>query len=86
MCAYHLGCLQAEEHLYYRSGQLVKLLRKWRGTTATIAGRFEELVIELYTRDYLELKVGCWKEFCGFKASCSRVGFPFVTCCWKVRH
>lgn len=49
---------QAEEPLYMRSGQLVKLLRSWQGTAPTIAGRFEELMVELYERLYVEYEVG----------------------------
>lgn len=41
-----------------RSGQLVKLLRSWQGTAPTIAGRFEELMVELYERLYVEYEVG----------------------------
>lgn len=48
---------QAEEALYYKSGQLVKLLVEWQGKAPTLAGRFEELMIELYERNYLELEV-----------------------------
>lgn len=49
--------VQAEEALYYKSGQLVRFLRSWQGSTPTIAGRYEELLIDLYERKYLELQV-----------------------------
>jgi hypothetical protein len=49
--------LQAEEDLYYKSGQLVKFLRQWQGSSASLPGRFEELVIEMYERGYLGMKV-----------------------------
>lgn len=52
-----LLALQAEEALYYKSGQLVSFLREWQGTAPTIAGRYEELLVELYERQYLELMV-----------------------------
>jgi hypothetical protein len=48
---------QAEEDLYYKAGQLVKFLRDWQGTADSLAGRFEELVIELYERQYLQVHV-----------------------------
>jgi hypothetical protein len=49
--------VQAEEPLYYKSGKLVDFLRAWQGTAPTLFGRFEELVIELYERTYVELEV-----------------------------
>jgi hypothetical protein len=52
-----LPLLQAAEDLYYKSGQLVKLLRQWAGTAGSLPGRFEELVIEMYERGYLGLQV-----------------------------
>lgn len=53
-------CPQAEEHLYYRSSQLVSFLREWKGTAPTVAGRYEELMIQLYEREYVGLKVSHW--------------------------
>lgn len=54
----HICCgTQAEEDLYYKSGKLVDFLKGWQGTASTIAGRMEELVIDLYERNYLEIQV-----------------------------
>eukprot|EP00775_Hariotina_reticulata_P006191 gene6191-6427_t len=51
-----LADMQAEEPLYYKSLALVQRLRAWRGNSPDIAGRFEELVIDLYERQYIELE------------------------------
>lgn len=49
--------VQAEEPLYYKAGQLVDFLQAWQGTSPTLFGRFEELVIELYERKFVDLEV-----------------------------
>lgn len=49
-----LPVLVLQEPLYHRAGALVQHLINWRGTSATIAGRFEELIIDLYERGYVE--------------------------------
>jgi hypothetical protein len=49
--------LQAQKDLYYKSGQLVKFLWQWQGSTASLPGRMEELVIKMYERGYLGVKV-----------------------------
>ncbi|WIA44393.1 hypothetical protein OEZ86_007162 [Tetradesmus obliquus] len=52
----YLADMQAEEDLYYKSGQLVTFLRQWAGSASTLPGRAEELMIELYERGYLGLQ------------------------------
>jgi hypothetical protein len=39
--------------LYFKSGQLVKFLQTWRGSSDSLAGRYEELMVQLYERDYV---------------------------------
>ena len=48
--------LQAEEDLYYKSGQLVRFLTEWKGCAPHLPGRVEELIIELYERQYVEVE------------------------------
>jgi hypothetical protein len=63
LCA-ALALVQAEEPLYLKSGQLVNFLRSWQGSAPTLLGRFEELVIQLYERMYVELEVRVATIFC----------------------
>ena len=51
----NLADLNAEEHLYMRSVQLVELLGEWKGKGSTIVERMEELYIVLYEHEYIEL-------------------------------
>jgi hypothetical protein len=48
-----LPCPQAELDLYFKSGQLVRFLQAWRGTSHSLAGRYEELMVQLYERGYV---------------------------------
>jgi hypothetical protein len=48
---------QAEADLYAKSSQLVQFLHSWKGSAPNIPGRFEELMIELYERSYVEVQV-----------------------------
>jgi hypothetical protein len=48
-----LQCLQAELDLYFKSGQLVKFLQAWKGTSDSLTGRYEELMVEMYERGYI---------------------------------
>jgi hypothetical protein len=50
-----LADMQAEGDLYLKSLALVERLREWRGSAPTIAGRYEELTIDLYERGYLQV-------------------------------
>lgn len=51
------GVSQAEADLYSKSSQLVHFLGQWKSGQSTIAGRYEELMIELYERAYIEEQV-----------------------------
>lgn len=51
-----LGDMKAEEDLYYKSLALVERLLEWKGTTNTLPGRYEELIIDMYERGYIGSK------------------------------
>jgi len=51
----HLSDSQAEE-LYNKSLALSNYLREWQGSSPTLEGRFEELIIGLYEREFLEVE------------------------------
>jgi len=59
LCVFLL--FQAEQDLYYKSGQLVSFLHGWRGRSASLAGRYEELMVELFERGYIEEQVRAHK-------------------------
>ena len=40
----------------------MQFLRSWRGTAPGIAGRYEELMIELYERGYVQIQVRAQSE------------------------
>ena len=48
-----LGDMKAEDDLYYKSLALIQRLAEWKGTTNTLPGRYEELIIDLYERGYI---------------------------------
>jgi hypothetical protein len=43
-----------QEPLYYKSGALIQHLLQWSSTSPTAAGRLEELIIDLFERQYVE--------------------------------
>lgn len=51
-----LADMKAEEDLYFKSLAMVQFLSTWQGRASDLPGRFEELTIELYERDYLGKK------------------------------
>jgi hypothetical protein len=70
---------QAEADLYAKSSQLVQFLHSWQGSAADIPGRYEELMIELFERGYVEVKVRhCCKlcTWCASECLSSRVVVP----------
>jgi len=52
----HLADMQAEQPLYFQSLALVNYLRTWKGTATTLAGRYEELMVGLYERGFIEVE------------------------------
>lgn len=51
-----LGDLKAEDALYHQTPSLCKFLHSWSGSTGSLPGRFEELVVALYERGFLEIQ------------------------------
>jgi len=49
-----LADMKAEEDLYFKSLELVCFLQTWQGVAFTLPGRYEELMIALYERNYVE--------------------------------
>lgn len=49
-----LADMKAEEDLYYKSLELVRFLQTWEGMASTLQGRYEELIVALYERWYIE--------------------------------
>ena len=48
-----LADMKAEDDLYFKSLALLGLLAEWKSTAVSLPGRYEELILELYARDYL---------------------------------
>jgi hypothetical protein len=43
-----------QEPLYYKAGSLVRRLLEWDSSAETLPGKYEDLVIDLYERGYVE--------------------------------
>eukprot|EP00922_Rhytidocystis_sp_ex-Travisia-forbesii_P034505 GHVS01051220.1.p1 GENE.GHVS01051220.1~~GHVS01051220.1.p1 ORF type:complete len:500 (+),score=48.37 GHVS01051220.1:202-1701(+) len=50
-----LGDMRAEDDLYHKVGRLVAFLSSWRPQADSLEGRMEELWVDLYQREYIEL-------------------------------
>ena len=50
-----LGDLKAEDALYHQATSLCRFLNSWSGATGSLPGRFEELMVALYERGFLEI-------------------------------
>lgn len=48
-----LADMKAEDDLYFKSLPLLHLLMEWKSTAVSLPGRYEELILELYAREYL---------------------------------
>mmetsp|Transcript_15690 Transcript_15690/g.45301 ORF Transcript_15690/g.45301 Transcript_15690/m.45301 type:complete len:263 (-) Transcript_15690:301-1089(-) len=51
-----LGDLKAEDALYHQASSLCRFLSSWSGSTGSLPGRFEELIVNLYERGFLEIE------------------------------
>ena len=76
--------MAAEWPLYMKSHQLVTFLTQWTSKLLSMQGRIEELYIELYERDFIELKdvllVQQWIQ------SLTEVGYQFPVVKWCHMH
>ena len=50
-----LADMKAEEDLYFKSLELVRFLQTWQGQALTLPGRYEELIVALYEREYPDI-------------------------------
>lgn len=50
-----LADMKAEEDIYFKSLELVRFLQTWQGLASSLPGRYEELIVALYEREYLEV-------------------------------
>ena len=72
-----------QEPLYYKAGALVRHLIEWRGSSDTIAGRLEELMVDLYERELVERKdVEVTRQWLLW----TRLGTSFPTWSMQFRH
>jgi hypothetical protein len=54
----------ADNQVSFFDPVLRKFLRQWQGSSASLPGRFEELVIEMYERGYLAVHVSVRHRGC----------------------
>lgn len=51
----YLADMQSEQDLYFKSDELLLYLRSWSSKGSNLPSRFQDLVIDLYERDYVGL-------------------------------
>ena len=71
----NIGDLNAEIDLYMKTDELIKFLLSWEGTGITLVGQIEQLWIDLYERNYIDIEdvhlVQLWIQ------TLLDVGYPF---------